>query len=233
MKGRQNRWAIIFDLDGTLVDSIPQIAEAVNRALSQEGWSTHPHSAYRGWIGGGLPLLVERAMQAAHSINQRPLNHNSAFSREALATIQRQSAHYYRRQAVESAPYPAVEELLSQLQQMNIWCSVLTNKPQSIARRMVAQIFLHHRFRAVIGSHRHQLPKPHSPALEQLLRRQRLLASQALMVGDSPIDWQSAQQAGLSFVGVDWGYGRTKGRRISHPLELVTIIKALQKRSGI
>ena len=228
MSNHHNRWAIIFDLDGTLVDSIPQIAEAVNRALAQQGWSTHPPPAYRDWIGEGLTRLVEQAMQAARSVSVNP-NHSSAFCRRTRAAIQRQSARYYRRHAVESAPYPMVEELLSQLQQMDIMLSVLTNKPQPIARRMVTQIFPAHRFQAVIGSRHNQPPKPHSPVLQQLVQRQQLPASQVFMVGDSAIDWRSAQQAGLNFVGVRWGYGdvaQLTGSIIDHPLELVAIIKA-------
>ncbi len=185
---------LIFDLDGTLVDSLPGIADSLNRALSAQSLPTHSPSAVRGFVGNGSRILIERALDSGASeaeIDQV----ESAFK-----------ADYEISWPTGTYPYPEISELLETLQARQFPLAVLSNKPHPFTASIVAALFPHIQFTCILG----QLPGiPHKPdptgALE-ISAKFHLEAARCIIIGDSTIDLETAQNAGMQAIGVTWGF---------------------------
>ena len=210
---------VVFDLDGTLVDSVPQIARSVNWALARRRLAPHREERYRDWIGDGLDPLVRRALDASSS---------------ALSSthITRHAARHYRHHAIaHTSPFSGITTLLEQLKKRGYQFSVLTNKSEPVASRMVGALFAKGVFDYVVGGRRGRLLKPHPAALQALLRRHNAEREHRYMVGDSIIDYRTAMGANINFVAAGWGYGDMRllqkryGVRVaSEPLDLLDIL---------
>lgn len=215
--------AIAFDLDGTLVDSAPDIAHALNSALRQAGLPSFDVSRVRQWIGDGPDLLIERALQALGG------ERAAAASRVAL------------RQAFDTATFDAplahgavFDGIVGMLQQLKArWpLVVVTNKPSALARAVLDAAGLLPRFEAVFGADEARLRKP-APALLELAARQlQVSIRQLLMVGDGPADMRAAAAAGAPAALVGWGYAHAQaladGPRwcIEQPQQLYALLDA-------
>ena len=185
--------AVIFDLDGTLVDTLSDIANACNHVLEGAGYPTHPLDAYRGFVGGGARVLVERALP-----------------RDALDqvdTILNQfGSHYIDNLIVDSLPYPGIVELLSELTSRPIPIAILSNKPHDMVTEIAAALFSDVPFVGVHGQKPDVPKKPNPTAVVALAHEMGLSPANIAYVGDSDVDIDTALAADMLAVGVAWGF---------------------------
>jgi phosphoglycolate phosphatase len=179
----------VFDLDGTLVDSVDDLAASVNHALRVVGLPPRTREEVRGFIGEGARVLLERAV-SPHQERLEP----------ALAAWR---AHYEAHLLDRTCPYPGIPAALAGARRP---LAVLTNKPGEMARRILAGLGLSPRFAAVVGGD--EAPrKPDPTGVRALLAQAGARAEDAVLIGDSVVDAATARAAGLRFVGVTWGLG--------------------------
>jgi phosphoglycolate phosphatase len=217
--------AVAFDLDGTLVDSVPDIAHALNQALQGAGLPGFGLQQVRAWIGDGPDLLIDRALAA--------LRRDGLTLRRALrrafdqATLDAPLAH--------GAVYDGIAALLQQLQ-TSLPLVVVTNKPSALACAVLETAGLLPHFAAVLGADTAAMRKPAPALLHSAAARLGLGAEQLLMVGDSAADMGCAHAAGAAAVWVSWGYGsahalpRPPRWRIDHPRQLAALLAAAAGR---
>jgi phosphoglycolate phosphatase len=185
---------LIFDLDGTLVDSLPGIAEALNQALSKRGFRRHPPEAVRGMIGSGATELCRRALPDAATASE-------------IAALEEAFREAYHRLWPESTvPFPGIADLLHVLQARGHPLAVLSNKPDPFAREMVTALFHESLFDRVVGQIEGAARKPDPASIAPILGHWQVLPGDSLLIGDSDIDRQTAAAAGMPFLGVAWGY---------------------------
>ncbi len=186
---------VIFDLDGTLLNTIADLAEATNRALAHYGFPIHNTDAYRFFVGNGINKLFERAL---------PETHRSA---EDIAAIRSLFLPYYDAHNADlSSPYPGISEVLSALQEQGILLAVASNKYQSATTKLIAHYFPNIRFAEVLGQREGIPVKPDPTIVNDILRQTGILPEDVLYVGDSGVDMQTAHAAGVTAVGVAWGF---------------------------
>ncbi len=193
----------VFDLDGTLVDSLPDIAAALNEALGHAQLPTRSLAEVRGYLGDGARELVRRAAGPASSevaIDQLVRGYLDAYATQLIA---------------RTRPYPGIEALLARLPRV----AVLTNKPGPEARAIMDGLGLSGRCLEVVGEGDGLPRKPDPSGLRALVARH---GGRALYVGDSHVDALTAERAGVDFAFVTWGYGVAPDgvRRVEHPREL-------------
>ena len=208
---------VIFDLDGTLADTLHDIAAAMNHVLSAHQLPTHPIDAYRGFLGSGVGVLVERALPSGSEERHG----------ELLAAFRER---YLDQLIVETRAFPGIDELLADLDAAGVSLAVLSNKPQVPTARIVATLFPTVGFRAVYGQ-RPEIPrKPDPSAALAIASELDLPPARIAFVGDTAIDMETAVGAGMLPVAVSWGFRgidelRRAGARhlLAHPSELVTL----------
>ncbi len=189
--------AIVWDLDGTLVDSAPDLASALNTVLNKRGFFTLSITEVRAMIGNGVPKLVERGFNA---VGVRP---DAAQLEELLAMFGKE----YKACATDNTrPYPGVVEALQEIHSMNIPMGVCTNKPEAFTRQILEGLGLSGYFNSVVGgdstSERKPDPEPVLACLRGLVSEPAL----SLMIGDSVHDVHAAHAAGVVIGVVPWGY---------------------------
>jgi len=186
--------ALIFDLDGTLVDSLQGIATALNRALSSSCLPTHPLEAVRGFIGNGARVLIGRGVPAG--------------SPETLidAVEQAFKAEYEVAWPGGTIPYPGTARLLEKLQQRGLALAVLSNKPHAFTVAMVARIFPSIRFGAVLGQRAGIPHKPDPGGALEVSAQLEVPPERCLVIGDSTMDIETAKNAQMKAIAVTWGF---------------------------
>jgi phosphoglycolate phosphatase len=184
---------IIFDFDGTLADTLPDIADAVNVGLQAFGLPAVPTESVRGWIGEGLPILCRRAAGTADHVDA-----------QEMADIV--TAHYRRHRLDKAAPFDGIPELLDSLTARNVPMAILSNKPHEHTGPMVDALFGKWSFVAVEGYREEPLRKPDPRTTLDVIGQMNLTPDQVLFVGDSGTDIATAVNAGTIAVGVTWGY---------------------------
>jgi phosphoglycolate phosphatase len=183
------RNGVLFDLDGTLADSLRDIAAAMDHALGELGLPTHSLEAYEHFIGDGARMLVRRAIGAAIDHEER-----------ALELFR---ARYGEHLVVHTRPYPGIEALLDELR--DVPTAVLSNKPHEWTVAIVRALFPQHPFTIVLG---HRAPALHKPDPSTALEIARALdrsPDRVLFVGDTAIDVETARRAGMIAIGASWG----------------------------
>ena len=190
--------AVLFDLDGTLLDTVADISEALNHALADHGLCALGEAEVRTLIGRGVPALIERARRrlGAADTPRGPL-------------LERFELHYEGLQAraqIRTRLYPGVAEGLAGLHAMSLELAVVTNKPQRTAAALLARLGLGRWLRAVIGGDSVRHGKPHPEPLLKACETLGVAPAEALMVGDSLTDVLAARAAGLPVVCVPYGY---------------------------
>lgn len=184
---------ILFDLDGTLLYTLPDMCDSLNHALSTYGRPARTLEEVRGFVGNGVRRLVARAL---------PLGEEDPAFADVYAEYSR---HYAVHREDKTAPYTGIDALLDALCERDIACAVVTNKTHSDADAMVRRIF-GSRIRLTVGKKDGYAPKPAIDAVEDVLAQLGAERDRALYVGDSEVDFQTAQNAGIACALVSWGY---------------------------
>ena len=186
---------VVFDLDGTLLNTIDDLADAGNRVCAARGWPQHTVEEYKYFVGNGIPKLVERFSP--------PEARTPAILADTLAAFQ---ADYGAHLRDKTAPYPGMPALLARLKAAGVQLAVFSNKADPLARQVVADYFDTALFDAVRGA----LPGvPTKPAPQGTLALMQAIGADpaaTLYVGDSNVDVDTAHNAGLPCCGVLWGF---------------------------
>jgi phosphoglycolate phosphatase len=213
---------IIFDLDGTLVDTAPDLIDALNAIFSRHGLPAVPYDEARALIGGGARLMIERGLAAVG----RPAADIDHLYKDFVA-------HYANHLADRSRPFPGVDAALDELARRGCTFTVCTNKLERLSVRLLKHLGLAQRFAAICGQDTFGVQKPHPDALLGALHRAGGTLDQALMVGDSETDIATARAARMPVVAVDFGYTQIPMKElgadkiISHYSYLPDAIEAL------
>lgn len=188
--------AVIFDLDGTLLDTLTDIAEASNRSLAELQLPTHPTADYRTLVGDGVYVLFRRALPKEVADDEQLVH-------RCVAAFHR---HYDRLWSATSRPYEGIGQMLQTLLDRHLPLAVLSNKPHEFTVSCVQHFFPHVPFARVLG-HRDGAPRKPDPAgVEEILQRLSASPESCLYVGDTNTDMQTALNSGCIPVGVTWGF---------------------------
>jgi len=187
--------AILFDLDGTLLDTLADIADAANAALTRLGFPTHQRDAYRYFLGGGMDHLVRRATPEGFNDSETLKK-----CREAIID------EYRSRWAQNTRPYPGIAELLAELDNRGIVKAVLSNKPDDFTKRTVEKLLSEFRFDIIRGA-RPEVPlKPDPTSALKIAAELDIPPRRFIYIGDSDIDMRTARAAGMFAAGALWGF---------------------------
>ncbi|MCM1310481.1 MAG: HAD family hydrolase [Bacteroides sp.] len=211
---------VIFDLDGTLLNTIDDLAHAANHALTQCGFPTHEISSYPFFVGNGVGRLLERVL---------PVDHRDAAT---VARVREIFQGYYDRHLYDyTRPYPGIEDLLYDLATKGVKFAVASNKYQAATSALIAHFFPRLPFEAVHGMRPGIPAKPDPSIVFGVLRDVPTPKADVIYVGDSGIDMETARRACLASVGVTWGFRPIGELRqflaeniISEPSQLLPLI---------
>lgn len=210
---------VMFDLDGTLIDSVPDLAVAVDRMLLEMDRAPVGIDAVRKWVGNGAPVLVRRAL--AGGIDHASVD--DGLAGEGLEIFMRAYAESHDLTVV----YPGVRDTLDWLHQQGVEMALITNKPERFVGPLLDQMKIGRYFRWIIGGDTLPQKKPDPAALLFVMQMAGIGADDALFVGDSRSDVQAAKAAGVKCVGLTYGYNH--GRPISEeaPTLVIDDLRAL------
>ena len=210
---------VMFDLDGTLIDSVPDLAAAVDVMLRQLGRDPAGDDQVRHWVGNGARVLVRRALAGgmAHE------HIDEGATEQALALFLEAYAGDHSRSTV----YPGVRALLDQLQADQVPLALVTNKPSRFVPELLADKQLDGYFRWLVGGDTLPVQKPDPAALNWVMQQAAVSAAQALFVGDSRSDVLAARAAGVPVVAVSYGYNHGQAIATENPDLLVDSLDAL------
>ena len=186
--------AVIFDLDGTLLDTLTDLAEATNAVLQNWGLPTHPTEAYIRMIGNGADNLLRRALPPGHS------------DERVKVAVELMLREYAVRWRENTRPYPGIEDLLDALSERSVCMAVLSNKPHRETTEMVTQALARWTFSGVFGQRDDVPRKPDPTAAHEAAALLAASPEEVLFVGDSETDMETAVRAGMTPVGVSWGF---------------------------
>jgi phosphoglycolate phosphatase len=187
--------AVLFDLDGTLLDTLQDIADATNEALCQSGFPPHELEAYKYMVGEGRKALARHAL---------PEGYRDAVTVSHM--VARIDEEYSRRWVDHTRPYPGISGLLDGLTARNIRMAVLSNKAQDFTGISVSSMLAQWHFDVVIGASESMPLKPDPAAALMIARRLDILPAEFIYLGDSGIDMKTATAAGMYPVGALWGF---------------------------
>ena len=187
---------VIFDLDGTLLNTLEDLGRAVNYALSLRGYPLHSMDEYRGMVGHGVRNLVTVALPREFQADEILID-------AALADFK---AYYTAHIDVHTRPYPGMVEAVRQLHEKGIKLAVASNKFQSGTESLIAEFFPGIPFVAVLGNRPGYPLKPDPEIVGEVLRQASALPEEAAMVGDSNTDMKTAENGGIRALAVSWGY---------------------------
>ena len=213
--------ACLFDLDGTLLDTLADIGSSANRVLESRGFPPHPLERYRQFIGEGVARLFQQALPPP-----------AVTPEEIAGCVAGFHEVYGEHWNDTTCPYPGVCDLLDDLSQRGIQLAVLSNKPDDFTRLCVAEHFGHWQFAAVLGQ-QDGLPRKPDPAGARMIAERLAVPPEAVLyVGDTAVDMQTARAAGMPAVGVGWGFRSVDELRqagaewiIGRPGELLDILE--------
>jgi phosphoglycolate phosphatase len=211
---------IIFDLDGTLLNTLDDLADCTNHVLQQNGYLTHEVDAYKYFVGNGTEMLLHRALPKEITETEFTKIHNEFMK------------YYEFHKADKTAPYEGIIEMLENLQRNGILLSVATNKPHDLLPELMQYYFPTIKWAAVFGNRKDVPVKPDPQIVFDIMAVCTGVARNALYIGDTAVDMETAQNAGIPKVGVLWGF-RTKEELqqahadfiIERPSQLIDIIK--------
>ena len=190
-----NKRLAIFDLDGTLLDTVADLANATNQALAQCGYPTHPTDAYYQFVGNGINKLFFRALPEEARTEENVMRIRSLFV-----------PYYNEHNADDSRPYPGVSELLRTLQAQGVQIAVASNKYQQATAKLVHHFFPNIHFAAVYGQREGVAIKPDPAIVADILSDTGISRADTIYRGDSGVDMQTARNAEVESIGVSWGF---------------------------
>ena len=187
---------ILFDLDGTLLDTLRDLAAAVNAALRKRGHPLHSPEEYRKMVGHGVRNLVTVALPEAFRTDETYID-------SCLADFK---AYYTEHIDVHTRPYPGIPELLARLHGSGTRIAVASNKFQEGTEKLIAEFFPGIPFAAILGNRPGYPLKPDSEIVGEVLRAAGASPADAILVGDSSTDMLTARNGGIKSIAVTWGY---------------------------
>ena len=201
---------IIFDLDGTLLNTIDDLAMATNHALAENGYPTHPVEAYNFFVGNGINKLFERALP------------EEARTPENVQRIRASFIPFYDAHKLDlTRPYDGIPALLKLLHDNGLQLAIASNKYQLATEKLVNYYFADTPFVAVFGQRDNVPIKPDPTVVEDIRRLANAEQAETLFVGDSGVDMLTAQHAGVTAVGVTWGFRSAEELHTYNPDYLV------------
>ncbi|UTW06420.1 phosphoglycolate phosphatase [Pseudomonas benzenivorans] len=210
---------VMFDLDGTLVDSVPDLAAAVDRVLLALGRAPAGVARVRDWVGNGARVLVRRALAGG-------LEHGRVDEAEAEQALQLFMEAYAENHALTRV-YPGVIRALDWLHEQGVPLAIVTNKPERFVAPLLDEKGLGSYFRWIVGGDTLPQQKPDPAALLHVLRMARVEATQALFVGDSRNDVLAARAAGVPCVALSYGYNHGRPIAEEGPLRVLDDLRQL------
>ena len=221
MNGAMKFKAVLFDLDGTLLDTLQDLADSMNSVLRRFSFASHPLEAYKYFVGDGMATLVRRTLP-------EPQRNQEATVATCLTSMKET---YRERWRVQTHPYPGIPELLDQLSAREIKISVLSNKPDDFTRLMVKELLPRWHFECVFGERPNVPRKPDPIAALEIAERSRVSPEAFAYLGDTATDMITARAAGMYAVGVLWGFrsaeeltGNGADTLISNPADLLALL---------
>jgi phosphoglycolate phosphatase len=212
--------AVLFDLDGTLLNSLNDIGNALNRVLLEHNFPTHELNAYKYFIGDGARKLVERALPD----NEKNMDETI---QTCLEKFKRDYGKYWN---VETNLYPNISKMLDQLSDLGIRLAILSNKPDEFTQKNVEKYLSKWTFDVVFGQQPSIPRKPDPAGALAIAEKMKIHTSDFLYLGDTAVDMITARKAGMHPVGALWGYRTFTELKangaficIKEPLELFTI----------
>lgn len=186
---------VVFDLDGTLVNSLVDLAQSVNKGLVKAGLEEKPIENYNQYVGNGREVMIKKAM-GEHSENEKLLG----IVRDTF------NSEYAAHCNDNTESYDGCAELLENLEGRGIKTAVLSNKPDEFVGRIVKKVYPNHTFAEAWGQKPQYKRKPDGEALNAMLDMYGILPDECLYVGDSDVDVYTAENAGVNMAGVEWGF---------------------------
>ena len=201
---------IIFDLDGTLLNTIADLASATNHALAANGYPQHATEEYRFFVGNGINKLFERALPDGEKTETNVLRIRQSF------------IPYYDVHCADlTCPYPGIPELLNTLQQKGIQIAVASNKYQRATGKLIPHFFPDIRFTAILGQREGIPRKPDPQIVHEIIKLAGVQPENVLYVGDSNVDMQTALHAKVDGIGVTWGFRPRTELEEGHPYAII------------
>ena len=202
--------AVLFDLDGTLLDTLKDIGDAANRVLAGKGFPTHELDAYRYFVGDGTAMLVNRALPGE--------KRNDNVIRVCLTEF---LDDYGRNWNVKTKPYEGIPEMLDALNDRGLKMAILSNKPHEFTKQCATELLSNWNFDVVIGQRDGTPPKPDPAGALEVAKLLNIPPADFLYVGDSGVDMKTAVASGMFPVGVLWGFRSMEELKDNGSLELV------------
>jgi phosphoglycolate phosphatase len=210
--------AVLFDLDGTLLDTLDDLADSMNEVLASHGWAVHPVDGYRYFVGDGFENLVRRTVPFELKGDEKTVQ----------GCVAEAHAAYERRWNAKTGPYPGVTDLLDRLAAKGVPLAILSNKPHDFVKKIVTHYLGKWSFIAVQGAKAGTPRKPDPTAALEISRNLAVPAGSFLYLGDTNTDMKTALAAGMFAVGVLWGFRTEQELRdsgaeglVKHPLDVL------------
>ncbi|MBW2491267.1 MAG: HAD family hydrolase [Deltaproteobacteria bacterium] len=215
--------AVLFDLDGTLINTLDDIGDAVNKVLSNKGFPTHAISTYRKFVGDGSSILIKRALP-------------KQYRKDKIidACLKEYIEDYARNYNVKSKLYFAIPNLLDTLKAQGMKLGILSNKPHTLTKKCVNTFLSKWDFDVVFGQRESVPRKPNPQGAIEVAKTLSIPPSNFLYLGDTAIDMKTAVSAGMFPVGVLWGFRSRKelhesgaGAIVVDPLDVLNLLQGL------
>lgn len=187
----------IFDLDGTLVNSLYDLADSMNYALVKNGFEPHETERYRFMVGSGISTLADRAMVIPKGMA------TDEQKKQVLADF---NEYYTEHNLDKTRPYDGIIELLSKLDEMSVKYAIMSNKPDKFTKLIAKKLFPNNAFASAWGQRPDFERKPCPDAVLAMIKELGFDKSECLYIGDSDVDVQTAKNAEIEFCGVSWGF---------------------------
>ena len=201
---------VLFDLDGTLINSIDDLADSTNYALQQCGLPLHTVDEYKYFVGNSVDPLIRRALPEEEKENQ-----------ELFDRVKKIYLSYYAAHSKDKTrPYPGISDLLSRCNKAGVLVAVVSNKPDDITADVVRYYFPQIHFAATMGPKEGIPKKPNPAGVREVLRITGIALEDALYVGDTWVDMQTAQNSGVQSCGVLWGF-RTRQELVENHADFI------------
>lgn len=209
---------ILFDLDGTLLDSLDDLANAVNNMLSKYNFETHPISSIRSFVGNGIPKLVDRSL---------PKTLPNDFDKSKF--LDEFIAYYNDHNQIKTCPYPGVIETIEELYKRNISMAIVTNKIQSASESLLNDFFFPY-IKLVVGDGDGRNKKPHPDGINEALKKLGVKDKETVLyVGDSEVDAATAENSNLDYILCTYGFREKAQLEEFTPIAFIDDIRELMK----